>query len=100
MNLPKRKIYDVLIVGSGAAGGFMAKELTAAGANVLLLEGGRKLDVAEMNSHAWPYELPRRGFGFQHQQAMFPDRIGSDVVYCGDKVGVNRVRNLGGCTFH
>lgn len=78
----------------------MAKELTAAGANVLLLEGGRKIDVAEMNSHAWPYELPRRGFGFQHQQAMFPDRISSDVVYRGDKVGVNRVRNLGGRTFH
>lgn len=37
INTPKRKIYDMLIVGSGAAGSFVAKELTAAGANVLLL---------------------------------------------------------------
>jgi choline dehydrogenase-like flavoprotein len=100
MNLPKRKIYDVLIVGSGAAGGFMAKELTAAGANVLLLEGGRKIDVAEMNCHAWPYELPRRGFGFRHQAEMYPDNIDREVVFSGDRIAVSRVRNLGGRTFH
>ncbi|MFN7623268.1 MAG: FAD-dependent monooxygenase, partial [Acidobacteriota bacterium] len=52
MNLPKTKIYDVCIIGSGAAGGFMAKELTEAGAETILLEGGRKIDVAEMNSHS------------------------------------------------
>jgi choline dehydrogenase-like flavoprotein len=100
MNIPKRKIYDVLIVGSGAAGGFMAKELTAAGADVLLLEGGRKIDVAEMNCHAWPYELPQRGFGFRHQAAMYPDGIDREAIIRGDQISVSRVRNLGGRTFH
>lgn len=33
-------IYDALIVGSGAAGSFAAKELTAQGLSVLLLEAG------------------------------------------------------------
>jgi choline dehydrogenase-like flavoprotein len=100
MNLPKRRIYDVAVIGSGAAGGFMAKELTAAGANVLLLEGGRKIDVAEMNCHAWPYELPRNGIGFRHQHQMYPDNIDREVVYQGDRISLSRVRNLGGRTFH
>jgi choline dehydrogenase-like flavoprotein len=100
MNIIQKKIYDVCIIGSGAAGGFMAKELTAAGADVILLEGGRKIDVAEMNNHAWPYELPRRGFGFQHQAAMYPDNINRSIEYHGDRISVNRVRNLGGRTFH
>lgn len=100
MKLQTRKIYDVCIIGSGAAGGFMAKELTAAGAEVLLLEGGRKIDVAEMNNHAWPYELPKRGFGFRHQAAMYPDEIERHIEYNGDRIAVNRVRNLGGRTFH
>jgi choline dehydrogenase-like flavoprotein len=100
MNIQQKKVYDVCIVGSGAAGGFMAKELTAAGADVILLEGGRKIDVAEMNNHAWPYELPKRGFGFRHQAEMYPDNIERGIEYRGDKIAVNRVRNLGGRTFH
>ncbi len=40
MNIVKRKIYDVCVIGSGAAGGFAVKELTAAGADTLLLEAG------------------------------------------------------------
>ncbi|MFZ4985061.1 MAG: GMC family oxidoreductase [Blastocatellia bacterium] len=100
MNLSKTKIYDVCIIGSGAAGGFMAKELTAAGAETILLEGGRKIAVEEMNSHTWPYELPKRGFGFRHQAAMYPDNIEDGIEYRGDRIAVNRVRNLGGRTFH
>ena len=100
MNIPQTKTYDVCIIGSGAAGGFMAKELTAAGAEVILLEGGRKIDVAEMNSHAWPYELPKRGMGFRHQAAMYPDNIERAIEYHGDKINVSRVRNLGGRTFY
>ena len=33
-------VYDALVVGSGAAGSFAAKELTAQGLSVLLLEAG------------------------------------------------------------
>ena len=39
------KTYDVLVVGSGAAGGMAAHALTAAGLDVLMLEAGRQVDV-------------------------------------------------------
>ena len=56
------RTYDVLIVGSGAAGGMAAHVLTSAGLDVLLLEAGRQVDFeAEVRSLEWPYEHPRRG---------------------------------------
>jgi choline dehydrogenase-like flavoprotein len=56
------KVYDVLIVGSGAAGGMAAHALTSHGLDVLLLEAGRQVDVeAEVRSLEWPYDHPRRG---------------------------------------
>jgi choline dehydrogenase-like flavoprotein len=38
--------YDAIVVGSGAAGSWAAKELTEAGLKVVLLEAGRSLDLA------------------------------------------------------
>jgi choline dehydrogenase-like flavoprotein len=54
--------YDVIIVGSGAAGGMAAFTLATAGARVLLLEAGRDVDTyKEFKTMAWPYDSPRRG---------------------------------------
>jgi choline dehydrogenase-like flavoprotein len=39
-------VYDVIVVGSGAAGSWAVKDLTEGGLRVLLLEAGRDLDVA------------------------------------------------------
>ena len=36
--------YDVIVVGSGAAGGWVAKEAAEGGCNTLMLEAGRALD--------------------------------------------------------
>lgn len=59
-----QKIYDVIVVGSGATGGWAAKELTQKGLEVLVLEAGRKVDPdKEYTMLKWPYELPFRGFG-------------------------------------
>ena len=58
-----KKTYDAIVVGSGAAGGIAAKELTEAGLEVLLLEAGPQLDPAtDFLTHKWPYEMPFRGF--------------------------------------
>jgi choline dehydrogenase-like flavoprotein len=96
----KKKIYDVCIIGSGAAGGFVAKELTAAGADTILLEAGDRGKLRNLYIHDWPYELPKRGYGIFKQATLYPDKITSDIEYQGDRISVDRIRTLGGRTFH
>ena len=56
------KTYDVVIVGSGAAGGMAAHALTGHGLDVLMLEAGVQVDFEEeVRSMEWPYHHPRRG---------------------------------------
>jgi choline dehydrogenase-like flavoprotein len=57
-----KKVYDAIVVGSGAAGGMAAYALASAGMKTLLLEAGRRIDTTEeLKSTEWPYEHPRRG---------------------------------------
>ncbi|MDQ3685850.1 MAG: GMC family oxidoreductase [Acidobacteriota bacterium] len=59
-----QKVYDAIIVGSGATGGWAAKHLAEAGLEVLILEAGRKLDpLKDYTEHTFPFETERRGFG-------------------------------------
>lgn len=56
--------YDVVVVGSGAGGGTVAKVLTDLGIEVALLEAGRMLDPArDFKEHQWPYDVAHRGAG-------------------------------------
>jgi choline dehydrogenase-like flavoprotein len=50
------KKYDVVIVGSGAAGGMAAWNLTRQGVSVLVLDAGQKLNRASFWSHVKPWE--------------------------------------------
>jgi len=100
MQIAKRKIYDVCIIGSGAAGGFMAKELTAAGADTILLEAGDRGRLEDLYIHDWPYDLPKRGFGLFKQATLYPDDIRNDIEFRGERVAIDRIRTLGGRTFH
>lgn len=100
MQIQKKKIYDVCVIGSGAAGGFMVKELTAAGADTILLEAGSKGKLEDLHIHDWAYDLPKRGFGLFKQASLYPDDIRQAIEYRGDRVGIDRIRTLGGRTFH
>src|ERR1039457_5257845 len=61
---PKRLLYDVAIVGSGAGGGMAAHVLTRAGARVVMLEAGGWWDNAkDSRMFTWPWQTPRRGAG-------------------------------------
>ena len=42
-------VYDAIVVGSGASGSFAAKELTAQGLTVLLLEAGREITAKDFD---------------------------------------------------
>jgi choline dehydrogenase-like flavoprotein len=58
------RVYDVCIVGSGAAGGTAAKILAEGGLSVVMLEAGPPLDpMQDFKEHVWSYELPHRGAG-------------------------------------
>jgi choline dehydrogenase-like flavoprotein len=56
------KVYDAVIVGSGAGGGMAAYVLSKAGAKCLLLEAGSWYDTAKESAMLkWPYDSPLRG---------------------------------------
>jgi choline dehydrogenase-like flavoprotein len=53
--------YDVVIVGSGASGGWAAKRLTEAGLHVAVLEAGRQLHDADYTEHVPGFKLQYHG---------------------------------------
>src|SRR5580692_11403856 len=61
--MPDNKDYDAIVIGSGASGGWAAKELCDRGLKVLVLERGR--DVRHIKDYPTaslpPWVLPHRG---------------------------------------
>lgn len=56
------KVYDAVIVGSGAGGGMAAYILANAGLSIALVEAGPMYDPAKnVTQLKWSYESPRRG---------------------------------------
>jgi choline dehydrogenase-like flavoprotein len=80
-----QRIYDVCVVGSGAAGGTLSAHLAHLGADVIVVEGGPKVDTrTAFNTHGMPYEFPLR-----HIPTMRPGVPGFDS---------ERSRGVGGKT--
>jgi choline dehydrogenase-like flavoprotein len=94
-------IYDVCVIGSGAAGGIVTKELCEAGAKVILLEAGVEVPPSKFRSHCWPYELQFRGYRSEKQELFYPpDLKNSFRSESLAGVSVDRIRVLGGRTLH
>ena len=66
--------YDAIVVGSGIAGGWAAKELTERGLRVLLLERGRNVEHIKdyVNATKPPWAYPHRGGRTKSMEEMYP----------------------------
>ena len=105
--------YDVIVVGSGAAGGQSAYTLTMDGARVLMLEAGRNYDpLTETPMFHTPEQAPLRGSGTTDKPFGFYDATidggwqvpGEPYVQTSDDPAARfewwRSRMLGGRTNH
>jgi choline dehydrogenase-like flavoprotein len=83
--MPEKKLYDVVVVGSGAAGGTLSAHLARKGVSVAVVEGGPRVNTrTDFNTHALPFEFANR-----HIPTMKPGKQGFDS---------ERSRGLGGKT--
>src|SRR5437764_5413053 len=56
-----KTVFDVCVVGSGAAGGVLSSRLAARGLNVIVVEGGPKVDTrAAFPTHSMPFDFKNR----------------------------------------
>ena len=106
------KDYDVIVVGSGAAGGQIAYTLTMDGVRVLMLEAGRKYDASEAAMFQTPDVAPLRGmdtpdknFGFYDATVDGGWQVPGEPYIVGKGEGETdfkwwRARMLGGRTNH
>ena len=99
--VPRRRAepHDVCVIGSGPAGGFVAHELVAAGARVVLLEAGDAVTPG-MLSHLPPSAFKNRGSWQERQAPYYPDGIEGEVRYDTPAITVDRIRVLGGRSVH
>jgi len=56
-------VYDAIVIGSGACGGWAAMQLSQAGMKVLMLEAGSRIDQARDFHHTFLYQMDYRGQG-------------------------------------
>ncbi len=80
----KQTVYEAVIVGSGASGGWVAKQLTEQGMRVLMLEAGPpRLPTRDFTEHVRPYQVKFRGFG--NRQALLERQPIQRLCYACDE---------------
>ncbi len=93
------EVHDVVVIGSGAAGGMAAWNLTRQGANVLVLDAGEKFDRAKFWTHVKPWEWQGRLDHGQHPPEFYVTQ--DDAPYTwkdGNYFELTRVWGRGGKT--
>src|ERR1700735_2755978 len=87
-----KKIYDVIVIGTGAGGGMAIKTLCEAGLKVCALNAGRQADPRkDFRQHRMPYDLKFRGFdsperraisiGYMDNEYVAPDAWEHEIAY-------------------
>jgi choline dehydrogenase-like flavoprotein len=91
---PKRPTTDVVVIGCGAGGGVIAKELGEAGFSVVVLDAGRRFDPAT------DYPTDRQDFevSARHVFDAKDDRRDRYTQPLGSSFSYNHVKGVGGST--
>ena len=98
------KHVNAVIVGAGAGGGVMAKELAAAGLSVVLLERGKWYSAADCRKddlHNQRTTVLGNGFGPDDERnpRVLVDQQGERIVYPSESTYSNNAACVGGGTF-
>lgn len=92
-------IRDVVIIGTGAAGGMAAWNLTRQGVNVTMLDAGRKFARSEFWTHVKPWEWQQRlDAGQKPPQIVLDPAEQPYITPMGEKFELTRVWGRGGKT--
>lgn len=91
---PKKEIIDVVVIGCGAGGGVMAKELSEAGLSVVVLESGKRFNPL------LEYRTNKQDFEITASQVFMPDDPRRDLYTVKGIKPYNygRVKGVGGTT--
>ncbi len=93
------KVYDVVVIGSGASGGMAAWNLTRQGVNVLLLDAGGRFDRSKFWTHVLPYEARERRARGEQAPQFYLSKTEQPVLTPPDKpFDLIRVWGVGGKT--
>jgi len=93
---PKEQTTDVVVIGCGAGGGVIAKELGEAGLSVVVLEAGRRFDPDT------DYPTDKADFELRAKTVFHPEDDHRDRYTSprGNGFSYNRVKGVGGSTLH
>src|SRR5262249_47225858 len=97
----QKKVYDAIVVGSGAAGGIAAHGLADHGVDGLLQEIGPRWQFWKdyTTSPKWPYEMPFRGLGKPGQyDGLWKVNAYTEHLYVNPRV--DRYATAPGTDFH
>ena len=96
-----RDTVDFIVVGSGAAGGIMAKELSTAGFSVVVLEQGPYLKAGDFKHDEWGYDHNEDlTWGARQGHPQTFRKSESDVAELSAKASLGYAHNVGGSSVH
>ena len=99
-SFPTREAVDFVVVGSGAAGGIIAKELAEAGHSVVQLEQGPHLQAADFGRDEWG-TFNNHDLTWNHRQGLPQTfrKSADETATVRDRV-CNYAHNVGGSSLH